>query len=202
MAVWNLGSDTEVSLLIKLNGETARSAAITCACMLEDRIEHRLAETLPNRDGATILLRKHGPMHQFSQKNDLAFALGIYQETMYREMESVLWIRNRFAHRLEVDSFDHHWIADRCSKLRIVENYVKKRSEMLGPEHVINAPDEAERDRRYAELDDSNLRTYRDDPEVVLRNMRERFITTCSIFMNFLAGSTPKVLGDGPSVRS
>lgn len=204
MTVWRLKSEKELSAVELLNDESDRAAAIIAVCLLEDSLSERLRLHF-SRDKPIVTKRAfdvRGPLGEFQAKNDLAFMLGEYGTAMHEELEHINWIRNRFAHKLDIKGFETKLIFERCKKLRITENYVAHYDKMIGGNYIAQASSVNETFKRAKEVDEelSLGRVYTSNPSAFLEDPKARFLQTCAIFMWFLNDHRPSrchcLLGD------
>jgi DNA-binding MltR family transcriptional regulator len=103
-------SDQVKAFLGELKTQSDRGVAIVAAAMLEELLEliilARLIE-IPSKRKEALFDRMNAPLSSLSAKIEMAFALGIINETARRAMHLVRDVRNKFAHRLEPLTFHH-----------------------------------------------------------------------------------------------
>jgi Domain of unknown function (DUF4145) len=101
-------------LLRELGSQTDRGVAIISAAWLEEIIEliilGRFIE-LPEDRRKALFDRMGAPLSSFSAKIEISFAIGAISNDVRTALHLVREIRNKFAHSLEVLSFDHADIA-------------------------------------------------------------------------------------------
>jgi DNA-binding MltR family transcriptional regulator len=98
-------------------GESAipRVTAIICTAYIENHIVELIRDRMP---GLTPSLTKslfndvHGPLGTVGSKIDMAQALGAINENTASDARLIARIRNRFAHELHVEDFDHRRVRD------------------------------------------------------------------------------------------
>jgi DNA-binding MltR family transcriptional regulator len=66
---------------------------------------------------ANAMLDSSGPIGSFLNKAKCAYCLGIISKGCFNNLALLAEIRNRFAHKLDVLSFDHESVASDCKKL-------------------------------------------------------------------------------------
>jgi hypothetical protein len=97
----------------ELEKQTDRGAAIIAAAVLEDLlaavVQRRLIELSGKRTEA--LFGRMAPLSTFSAKIEMGFALGIYGDDGRIHLDTIRDVRNKFAHKFESLSFEHHDIA-------------------------------------------------------------------------------------------
>lgn len=64
---------------------------------------------------------KNGPLSTFTARVDVAFALGIIGKGALTALKKIAEIRNLFAHRLEINAFDHPEIVKLVGKLTYID---------------------------------------------------------------------------------
>lgn len=65
-----------------------------------------------------------GPLGPFASKIRLAYLMGLISQELFKNLEIMREIRNRFAHETEIGHFDHQEISSRCRNFTIVDKYV------------------------------------------------------------------------------
>jgi hypothetical protein len=98
----------------------ARVKAIVCAAYIEDHITGLIREKMP---GLTPVLTKKifsetGPLGTIGNKIDAAQALCVIETKIAEDARLIARIRNRFAHEIRVDNFDHPRVKDLVDKLQ------------------------------------------------------------------------------------
>jgi hypothetical protein len=53
----------------------------------------------------------------FGAKINLGYLIGIFSDRARKELDTIRYVRNRFAHRLDVSDFEQQSIKDRCHNL-------------------------------------------------------------------------------------
>ena len=99
--------------------QTDRGAAVLAASLLDEHLKWAIDRTfveLTNKDTKTIFAGT-GPLATFKARTDIAFALGLIDRNCRIELGAVAQIRNRFAHRVEVITFDNPQVAEICARL-------------------------------------------------------------------------------------
>jgi len=103
-----------------------RACAIVGAAMVEEAL-HRALELRLRPDGKRVdgsqindardFFSVGGPMGEFTPKIKMAYLLGMMDEAAFTSMKAMATVRNRFAHLLEVKSFDHPKITGHLDNL-------------------------------------------------------------------------------------
>lgn len=114
----------EMQLMIDLaeNADTDdRTLAIVCMAHIEDALAELLRANLEaySAEMEKELFSPGGsaPLSTFRNKVVMAKALGLLYPDFARELERMATIRNRFAHHLTVDSFEHEQVRDHVDQL-------------------------------------------------------------------------------------
>ena len=100
-------------LLRVLNGmrntEDARVTAILPASFIEVHLAALIKKNLPGIDEhyGKKLFGLNGWLTEMARKIDLSVCLGLVKPSLAKRFELVARVRNRFAHELQVTSFDH-----------------------------------------------------------------------------------------------
>jgi hypothetical protein len=97
----------------EIEKQTDRGAAIVPASLLDNMLENLIAARLivQSSKRRKALFRQYAPLHSFSAKIELGFALGLFNNERRESLELIREVRNKFAHNLEATSFDHSEIA-------------------------------------------------------------------------------------------
>ena len=88
---------------IALTEESDRAAAILAAAYFEDRLRDAIMTRFValNRRDEIEIFKDYGPLSTFKAKVDIAFALGLYDRKIRKDLHTVRRIRNKFAHSSE-----------------------------------------------------------------------------------------------------
>jgi DNA-binding MltR family transcriptional regulator len=92
-------------------------------------LDHRLGRVVSHCfpvDGTTKkeLFGSNGTLSSLDIKAKLAYTLGLVSKMAYQDICSVLTIRNKFAHRMDVQDFDHIEVSKLCLGLKLVEKHI------------------------------------------------------------------------------
>jgi hypothetical protein len=102
----------------EIEKQTDRGAGIVAAAVLEDAltltIEIRLLEL--SSDRRDRLFGRMGPLSNFSAKIELGFALGLFSNEGRKAFDMIRDVRNKFAHEVNISSFDDPRIAGLVKK--------------------------------------------------------------------------------------
>ncbi len=110
----------------QLEDDSDRAVGIVAAAI----VEQRLTEAIKARfvQNTTLLARMfdigNGPLGTFGAKIDVGLLLGVLSAEGRNDLRAMKDIRNAFAHRLDVASFDHAKIKDRCLGMGLVEKHI------------------------------------------------------------------------------
>ena len=115
------GPDAQ-ELLAELNGANERACAVVGAARLDDLLRELLeAYIVEDRDARNQLYGVANPQamfREFGTKTAVAYAVGLIDDDLCRELRKIGDIRNYFAHRWR-SSFDDAPIKKLCSSLSI-----------------------------------------------------------------------------------
>lgn len=122
--MWNhLTSYREI--IDELHNASDRTLAIIGSALVEnyltDAIKRRLRQ---HANAANQLFQPTGAVGAFRSKVCLGFLMGIYEESIFDDLNRVATMRNDFAHKAEPLKFETPKIASQCSALSIVEPQV------------------------------------------------------------------------------
>jgi hypothetical protein len=112
--------------------DSDRSAGIVAGSIAEQRLERALKSVMKkeNEKASEFLFQPSGPLGPFRTKIDLAHLLGLLSDDAYKDLTNLKNIRNDFAHRLELDTFDKLTIKDRCANFILVDRHIGPRPEI------------------------------------------------------------------------
>jgi hypothetical protein len=126
--LWLARSSDELEAIEEIYAADDRAAAIVGASFLETRVEAALRTKLIDdmkNQLLNSLLRDGGPIGSFATKVQLGFALGLYgPETIRDLLGGVSKIRNAFAHKIALKSFEAASIKSRCQNLKLIERFI------------------------------------------------------------------------------
>lgn len=118
LSQWSEWDSLAESAIKEIREATDRSAAIVAAAFVEDYLtiairaaaqeDHKLLENAFSPEGV---------FGSFGLKIKIGFMLGLYDPQLRKELEALAKIRNRFAHRRTVDSFEGSEVCNLVHKL-------------------------------------------------------------------------------------
>jgi hypothetical protein len=97
-----------------------RVIAIVMASYVETHLEGLLKQKMPGLDQAlskTLFRPSEGALGTLARKINMAQALGVLTPHYAREAKLIGIIRNKFAHNLQVDDFDHAKVAPKVDEM-------------------------------------------------------------------------------------
>jgi hypothetical protein len=119
-----------------LRAETDRSFAITLAAIIEDDIKACLKRHLTTDPAFAKMLKDafkdNGILGTFGACIDFLALQSICGHAAWGQLTIIRTIRNRFAHRLHVNSFDHPEIAGQVDNLTFIETFMIRDGELAG----------------------------------------------------------------------
>ncbi|RWF77027.1 MAG: hypothetical protein EOS26_10365 [Mesorhizobium sp.] len=112
----------------QIQRDSDRAAGIVAASIVEQRLAEFLQSRFPESKLAERLIAKLfnsiAPLGSFSAKIDAAYLFGYISEDAQSDLQVIKEMRNRFAHSLDIDSFERPEIKSRCENLRLVDRFV------------------------------------------------------------------------------
>lgn len=122
--VWIVSGDGEVAAIKELNTVSDRAAAIVGGTLLESRLEHALRRRFhENEQIHKTMFANSGPLGSFSAKNKLCFLIGLVGHEGWQDIDTIIRIRNAFAHDINASGFDTQSIKALCANLKLVERH-------------------------------------------------------------------------------
>jgi len=179
MLMLSLDEARSLAAAIKeIEASTDRGAAIIAGAFVEDHLRTALRGRL--RQDKPILdemFNSYGPLSSFSTKIKLAYLIGVISEETASDLDYIRKIRNKFAHRTEIDSFSSPPVKDWAMNLTLVDRF--------------NMEIAATRDSRgitvTASFIDENNRP-------LLKTPRGRFVLTCQCLLSMFTLDEPPAL--------
>ncbi len=113
------------------NHDSNRAVAVVWPAIVENRLTDAIRASLrPDKKVADEILSPSGALGTFGQKIRLGYMLGLYEADFHSDLTQLSKIRNAFAHRVDVTSFEESPIKDRLDSMRIVAVHRKLLSKM------------------------------------------------------------------------
>lgn len=107
--------------------EADRSIAIVQVTVVEEHLRSAIERYFPGRHSDPKVIDRmfdpmqYGPLGSFASRVDIAFALGIVGSGARKALKLIAEIRNKFAHQLEIHSFDHPDVTKLINKLTYID---------------------------------------------------------------------------------
>jgi DNA-binding MltR family transcriptional regulator len=101
-----------------LLSESDRGCGLFAAAYLDSSLSDLLyASLVANKKIAADLFEATAPLATFSSRIKMAYYLGLISEPCRRDLNIIRAIRNDFAHKLDIDSFEVQSVQNRCRAL-------------------------------------------------------------------------------------
>jgi DNA-binding MltR family transcriptional regulator len=123
--VWQYNDTDEKDVAEGLANDSDRAAAIIAGTIIEVRMKAAILSAF--RRSPKIeerLFQPSGPMGSFSTKIDMVYMLKLVSRAAYNDLIIIKYIRNAFAHRLDIRDFESQSISDRCRNLKLAETHI------------------------------------------------------------------------------
>jgi DNA-binding MltR family transcriptional regulator len=124
-----------------LRKETDRGCAMIVAAHLDDKLGELLGACMIQDKEAEKEIAKFlkGPLGSFATRIKLARYLNMISPQVRRDLETILDIRNDFAHKLEFEDFNTQSIKDRCMNLQhdLLEDNKNPRERFINAANVL-----------------------------------------------------------------
>jgi len=121
ISAYNPSKDLEFKEFIEdIKIESERATAIICHAYVEDLLKELLKKRLIEYEPFLNLLKDK---LAFKHALTLCYITGIITEVERKDIESLAKIRNRFAHKRKIKSFNVENIPELCNNLRIPESF-------------------------------------------------------------------------------
>ena len=111
-----------------LDGESDRAVVIIIAAHLDAQLEEllRLALVPSSTSSDNIFDGVNAPLHNFSNKIDFCYRLGLISGFLAKSLHLIRKIRNEFAHNISGCSFKDNSVRSRVEELYKLHRYDKK----------------------------------------------------------------------------
>lgn len=108
------------TLRMLLDEEPDRSVPIVGMALLDSMLETLITTAIVTRPCSTAraLLAPAGPLGSTSAKLMICYAASIIEKDLFSELQTLSEIRNQFAHRLEVSTFDSAAVTPKLMALK------------------------------------------------------------------------------------
>jgi hypothetical protein len=175
----------EISAAMALiKDDSDRSVGIVCGSFLESELEQairryfRPSPCAKLRENTNRLFQNQGPLGAFATKIDIGALIGIYDEEVWRTLVTIKDIRNKFAHKLSIRSFDKEPISSLCANLTFVDKYFQEENGQFF-------------ERRPYPRDPGEVRLGYPPDFNPLDTHRKRFVATCVFLYDPLNAAQP-----------
>jgi DNA-binding MltR family transcriptional regulator len=129
---WVVTSPEDMAVLDEVNsGASDRALGIIAASLVEIHLTKLLKQAFISETKTSSketvqdrMFQSSGPFGPFTTKIRMAYLMGLISEELYKNLEIMREIRNRFAHHTEFGSFDIQEISSRCFNFTLVDKYI------------------------------------------------------------------------------
>jgi DNA-binding MltR family transcriptional regulator len=120
--VWRLDNIADSETIEEIAGLSDRSGAIVATTLLENYVFKALRRVMCDDEKfVKKLFDRQGLLTNFGARIRLLRALGLVTNEGYCDLDLICKIRNAFAHKTEVRTFDHQEIAKHCRELKLTD---------------------------------------------------------------------------------
>jgi hypothetical protein len=159
-----------------------RTVAVVAGSFVEIHLQTAIEAWLVRHDKITPeMFRISGPLGTFGAKINLGFMIGLYTEKPHRELDTIKDIRNAFAHKLEVNSFDNPRMKALAGNLILADKtkvYISAPGGAfgVGAKLTLTIGSKPEEDKFTPLL-----------PQIEKPSPRQRYVRACQLFLALLA---------------
>jgi hypothetical protein len=119
----NLRGDLN-KFLAEINSESDRTTAIVAGAFVQEHLIQLIRSRCVQDEKLHSEMFSPGrAIGDFGVQINLGYMMQIYSRAARKELDTIKYIRNEFAHKIEIDRFDIQSIAARCRNLRIWESW-------------------------------------------------------------------------------
>lgn len=114
-------------VIAELAAGSHRAIAVLGGAFVEEHLTMLLRSRLESEpvgsgnNMANEMFRPGGPLGDFGNKIALGYLIRLYGKVAWKELDTIRYIRNAFAHRAETNNFGIQNIRNRCDNLRLWE---------------------------------------------------------------------------------
>ena len=147
---WDIKDAQALFKVLADKAENHRTVAIIAGAYMEDYVGRALRLRMPGLNSAEKqkLFDPSGALGTVSARIEIAKALRIIDSDTKADLITIARIRNRFAHNIHIENFDHEDVAPLCEKLRGGKDIIAGR--LANPHLVIDPqPTLTNRERFY-----------------------------------------------------
>jgi hypothetical protein len=124
-----IGTTAQSTGIALLEKEVARGSDRAVAIIAGSLVEGQLKQFLINNTQDTgklweNLSRVSGPLGSFSVKIDIAYMFRLISETAHADLTIMKDVRNKFAHKFDIEDFESQSIRNKSMNLRLVDRHV------------------------------------------------------------------------------
>ena len=116
----------DTRIIEEIVSTSPRAVAIVCASLLENHLEQLLAKfLLPDAKKLDEMISGNNisaPLGNFASKMKMCYLLGLISEEMYKDLDTIKKIRNKFAHQLHGCNFTDSTISDWIKNFYFINN--------------------------------------------------------------------------------
>jgi len=109
-----------MEILHEIENSNNRTTAIVGAGLIENNLAIAILcrfRELTDGQQKELCDKENSALGTFSRKIQIGFAMGLFEQRVKDDLNAIRRIRNAFAHRIEVRSFDHDEVRADCDKL-------------------------------------------------------------------------------------
>lgn len=136
--------DYDIAVVFQeIHGDSDRAAAITAAAFFDEEIlvsaiaAHLIKLGVRKKD--KLFDSTKGPLSSFYARALMGHALGLYGPITLADLDKVRKIRNEFAHRPGISSFEHPDVAAKCIALHTAKNVAPTMNPRANPPNTPRA---------------------------------------------------------------
>jgi hypothetical protein len=122
---WGSLNDDEKITIETLEHDSDRGTSSTLATMLDSRLKWAICSRLKRHKKIEVdLFDPTRPLSSLNAKIDMAAMLGIISTDAHHDLHLFRGVRNRFAHHLDIRSFNDPWVLDKLTTLKLINTHI------------------------------------------------------------------------------
>jgi DNA-binding MltR family transcriptional regulator len=137
-ALWITATEEHKLIIQEIAASSDRAAAIVACAVVEESLKDRLKASLRKKSSTVdSLLDPNGQLGSIAARNRLAYAMEIYDQDTFQNIDTISLIRNAFAHRTEDRDFNSDAARKLCGQLGMNAHARKVRKQMEDAGYVL-----------------------------------------------------------------
>jgi hypothetical protein len=184
------------TVIDEIEAGSHRATALVAGAFVEEHLTMLIrARLAPDEKMQGELFRPGGALGDFGVKVDLGFLLRLYTKQAWKELDTIVRIRNDFAHKIEITSFDIQPTKDLCANLSRWETIIIKLSKGSDKGSLVLTMGEK------LEIGEKEIPIIAIHPKEDMNKPYQRYVASCRFYIaafTLLINMTPESISSRP----